>query len=156
MPSTDVTLDRDRTPVFPARCVACGLPDPADTMRVTDTSGGWLFGLFAIRHTVDVPVCGPCRPGLVFQRRWRSLLLWAAIVVGAVVGFAVLPLLGLPANRWTVLGVVVLFIIPFAVWIVVAPPAFDITVHQHTVEYEFRDPEYAAEFDKLNAPPADE
>jgi hypothetical protein len=40
--------------------------------------------------------------------------------------------------------------IPWFAWELVFPPPFDLTVYSDTIDYEFRDQDYAEEFADLN------
>ncbi|MBL8794316.1 MAG: hypothetical protein JNM56_10460 [Planctomycetia bacterium] len=44
---------------------------------------------------------------------------------------------------------------PWFLWQLFFPPPLDLTVYTDTVDYEFKDEEYAAEFAALNAPRID-
>ena len=69
--STDVNLPRTRTPVFPDRCVTCGLPQPGRVIRVRTNSIGWWTIVFWSRgahFSVEAPACEPCRHQMIRQR----------------------------------------------------------------------------------------
>jgi hypothetical protein len=156
--STDVTLGKDRTPTFPDRCVVCGRASPDGTRRVRTSAVGWwsVLGFHGSGFGVEVPACGPCGRGQARQQWLRFGLGIAAMlaIAGAAVYF-----LGVnrgPFRKPILLGITLLGMIPFFAWEAWFPPAFDLTAFNKTVDYEFRDPDYAAEFAGLNPPLADD
>jgi len=80
----------------------------------------------------------------------RTVVVWGLIFVG--LGLAMWGL-GQPQGfwgKWAFIGLAVVACIPLFVWEMVFPPALDLTAYSETVDYEFRDAEYAAEFRALN------
>ncbi len=152
--STDITLPRTQTPVFPDRCVACGVPCPETFIRVGTHSIGWwtiLFWTHGARFSVNVPTCEPCR-GKMIRQRWVRLAV-EAIFVAVGVSVAVYVLGGSlrgPLKRWLALLIVLLCMLPWFVWELVFPRPIDLTAYAHSVNFEFRDEDYAEEFAELN------
>jgi hypothetical protein len=152
--SIDVTLPRSQTPVFPDRCVACGFPFPEGFIRVGTNSIGWwtiLLWTHGTRFSVEVPACETCRRKMIRQR-WGRLTV-GGIFVAVGVGVAVYVLgssLRKPFRRWVGLGVALLCMLPWFVWELVFPRPIDLTAFAHSVNYEFRDEDYAEEFAELN------
>jgi hypothetical protein len=60
-----------------------------------------------------------------------------------------------PLRKWIAVGIALLCMTPLLLWQLFFPPPLDLTATSSTVEYEFRDRDYAAEFARLNQP-ADE
>jgi hypothetical protein len=48
------------------------------------------------------------------------------------------------------MGIALICLVPWLAWETVFPPPIDLTAFSETVDYEFRDPEYAEEFMELN------
>lgn len=156
--STDVKLPKAHSPVFPDQCVACGVESPASTYRAGTNAIGWwtwVFWAFGRRHTVEVPACVPCRGRMVRQRWLRLAVNFGVIAAGVVVAGSLLQRYQGPFKRWLMLGVVLVCLLPVLLWQTLFPCPFDMTAYSDTVDYQFRDPDYAAEFAVLNQPPAE-
>lgn len=156
--SADVRLPRSQAPKFPDRCVVCGGDSPDTSITVSSRSVGWwtwFFWLPGWRFAVQAPACGKCRARFLHQW-WSRWLLNVAIVFSAV--FLIAPWFSewpRPVRKWVALGVVLLAVSPWFLWQLFFPPPLDLTVYTDTVDYEFKDEEYAAEFAALNAPRID-
>ena len=150
--SHDVCLPRDRVPVFPPRCVACG-GRPETTVRVSTRSIGWwtivlLTGGRRVR--ADVPACHACA-GRMRRERVVNLLADAAVIVGGA-GIAIW-LLGWyrgPFRKHLLVAVAIACCLPAILWEVFRPPAVGLTARSDTVDYEFRDFAYASDFAAAN------
>lgn len=155
--STDIALRREAEPRFPSQCVRCLADDP-DRMKFSGSRFSWAevfffwLWLFRKRVRVEVPVCDACRPA-VRWRKWLEL----AVLLGATIPAVVLLYpwlkqfdLGRQWNKLIVLAVVVVALMPYFLWSVLRPPAFDITVRDEVVEYEFANADYAALFWEQN------
>ncbi|MGL4464114.1 MAG: hypothetical protein ACRC1K_18345 [Planctomycetia bacterium] len=152
--STDVNLPKPHRAVFPDRCVACGVDSPGATFRAgTHAIGWWNFAFWTIgrRFTVDVPACESCAARMRRQRRLHFAVDVVAIAVGVVVAGSLLQWYQGPFKRWLMFGVVVVCLLPVIWWETLFPRPFGLTAFAETVDYEFRDPVYAAEFTALNA-----
>lgn len=155
--SRDVSLPKSRPPAFPDRCVACGADSPSAIYRAGTNAIGWwtlAFWTFGRRHTVEVPACEPCRDRMRRQRWLQLAVNAAAIAAGVVVAGSLLQWYQGPFKRWLMLGVVLVCLVPVFLWETFFPRPFDMTAYSNTVDYEFRDPDYAAEFAALNPPAA--
>ena len=151
--STDVKLPRTRTPVFPDRCVACGVPDPGCFIRVGTNAIGWwtlVFWTHGPRFSVEVPACEPCRRQMIRQRWVRLFVCGIFVVVGVGAAVYVLGSLRGPIKRWLGLGIALLCMVPWFAWELIFPRPIDLTAYSDTVDYEFRDADYAQEFAELN------
>jgi hypothetical protein len=151
--SNDVNLPKTRRPVFPDRCVACGAAGPGDTIRVGTNAIGWWTLAFWVpgrRFAVDVPACPPCARHLRRQRLLRLVVGGAVAVAGAVVAVALLQWYRGPMRRWLAMGITLVCMLPYILWETFSPPPFGLTAFAETVDYEFRDAGYAAEFAALN------
>ncbi len=150
--STDIRLPKDRKPIFPDRCVACGMPGPDDRFRVGTHAIGWwtlAFWTFGRRFSVDVPACEACRRQMVRQRRIRRLVSGLFLVAG--VGVAIY-VVGNPhgVKRWLAMGIALACLLPSLAWEMLSPRPIDLTAYSDSVDYEFRDEDYADEFLALN------
>ena len=151
--STDVNLPKSHFPLFPNRCVACGADHPAVTYRAgTNAIGWWMlaFWSFGRRFTVEIPSCEPCRDRMRRQRWLQFAVNGVVIAASVVVAGSLFQWYQGPFKRWLMLGTVLVFLIPVMLWETFFPRAFDMTAYASTVDYEFRDPDYAAEFARLN------
>src|SRR5687768_11670235 len=106
--STDITLPKSHTPVFPDRCVACGVDAPGGNYRAGTHAIGWwtlAFWSFGPRFTVEVPACETCRRRMRRQR-WLQLAVNAVfILAGVSVAFYLLQWYRGPFKRWLALGI---------------------------------------------------
>jgi len=157
--SFDVKLPRDVQPVFPQHCCRCMAPSPDARMRFSASRFSWWQVLFVwlwwlrkpVRH--EVPVCSDCRPRM---RRRKVLEVLAIIAIAVVAILLVMPRMkdaGV-GRQWQKLGAIAAFFViglPFFVMQAVWPPAFDMTVGEDEVEYEFGNHDFAAAFLVENA-----
>jgi hypothetical protein len=161
--STDVRLPLDRPPVFPRRCVACGGSDPGASW-VVSTRGLWqaagnlaIFFKRLVRAAVriEVPACGECCRALRTERNRRRTLRWlGALGLGAGLVLAG-RWQGLDEHGWLgthyleigALLLAVIFLLPLEYF---RPLAFDVALGADSIEFEFRDRNFAEEFARLN------
>jgi hypothetical protein len=151
--STDLNLPKTLRPVFPDRCVACGLPSPESYVRVSTHAIGWwtiAFWVHGARFSVDVPSCEPCRRQMIRQKWLRRILFGIPVVVGMGVASSMFGSFHSPLYRMLMMGVGILCLIPFVVWETFFPRPIDLIAYSDTVDYEFLDEEYAQEFASLN------
>lgn len=166
--SFDIRLSKEQQPIFPPRCVACGSDAPGGTLRFHKRSVGWSYGE---KFSADVPVCGNCR-GKVNRQRWLrfsislgiigvAIAVWLLIYFqepskaepsGSIFGKVLERLLPgyLRLEGWVGIGIVWVCLFPWALWQIFFPPPFDMTAYADSVDYQFRDAEYAEEFAVLN------
>tara|TARA_R110002073_G_scaffold89097_2_gene211339 strand:+ start:366 stop:944 length:579 start_codon:yes stop_codon:yes gene_type:complete len=157
--STDVRLPREQEPVFPPQCCRCLAEDPEHRVRFSASRFSWAQVFFvwvwlfrkSIKH--EVPACGACR-GPMRRRKWLELL--AFVGVGVLAMSIVIPWVqSMGLNRqWRKLvgiGVAIVIAIPYIIWCVIRPPAFDMTVKEDYVEYEFANGIYARRFAECNS-----
>jgi hypothetical protein len=150
-----VNLPKAQKPVFPNRCVACGAHAPGATYRAgTNAIGWWTVALwtFGRRFTAEVPACEPCLARMRRQRWVQLAVNVVAIVIGVTVAGALLQWYEGPLKRWLMMGVALVCLLPVFVWEELVPRPFDLTAYSNTVDYEFRDSDYAIEFALLNDP----
>jgi hypothetical protein len=151
--SADVNLPRTHAAVFPDRCVDCGVPDPGCTVRVGTNAIGWWTIVFwhpGGRFSVDVPACEICRARMIRNRWIRRCVCVIFVIIGVGVAASLLGPLRGPIKRWAAMGIALACMLPWFAWEIVFPPPFDLTAYSDTVDYEFRDQEYAAEFTDIN------
>ena len=151
---TDVNLPKWHKAVFPKRCVRCG-SDPQDgTLRIWTQSIGWWSALwmFGSGFSVRVPACYSCGWRIRIKRVGGLLI---TIVVAMLFLAFVWPYVegAVPRilRKWVALAMVLVCLAPVWIWEVIFPPPIDITAFPKTVDYEFRDADYAREFARLNA-----
>jgi hypothetical protein len=151
--STDVRLPKSQTPKFPNKCVVCGQESPDGNVTVSTRAIGWwtwIHWLPGSKYSVQVPACSWCGQRLRRQH-WFRWLTVAALVFAAI--FTIAPFFeDLPRalRRWTVMGAVIVVLLPWFLWETFFPPPIDLTAYSDSVDYEFRDPAYAEEFAALN------
>lgn len=153
--ATRIRLPRGRAAVFPDRCIGCGAEHPGATDRVTSfPSESWDMLLRVLGRrgpSVEVPACAGCVEWLRDQRATRI----AASAVTAAAGIGVLIYLIVATrgqvSRWTYYEGCLACALPLLLWEYFRPLPFLFTAHADEVDYHFRDPEYAAEFQALNA-----
>lgn len=151
--STDITVPKTVTPIFPDRCVACGMPDPGATLHVSTNAIGWWtiahWG-FGRRFSVDVPACEECRRWMIRQRWVRRSICGIFLIIGFGVAIYALGSFHGAIKRWLAMGIVLACTIPWFVWEAFFPRPIDLTAYADSVQYEFRDEDYADEFLELN------
>ena len=151
--SYDVRLPKARTPIFPNRCVVCGQEEPGSFVRVRTHAIGWwtiAFMHWGSSFGASVPACPSCARRFRRQR-WLRFAVLAVCVVPAV--GAAMYLVGSyrgPFRKWLGVGTAVLFLTPLFLWEAFHAPSVDLTAYAESVDYEFADAEYAAEFAELN------
>ena len=152
--STDVNLPRNHPASFPSVCVRCG-EDPANkTVRLwTHTLGWWTWvpWMFGRGFTTDVPACASCRWRIRLQRVGGLII---TLAVAAAFMFLVWPYFGdlvaRPIRKWVAMGSIFVCLTPYLLWETFFPPSIDITAYSNSIDYEFRDSDYAYEFAALN------
>ena len=156
--STDVRVPRDVEPVFPPFCARC-LSDRPGLMTFYGSRFSWgqlfFFWLWLLRKRVrcEVPICDRCRPAVRWRKRLELLLmvgLTSAVVVSIYPWLRQLDL-GRQWNKLIVLVAVVVGLLPYILWSIFRPPAFDLTVKDDVVDYEFGNEGYADRFVAANA-----
>ncbi|MBI5549487.1 MAG: hypothetical protein HY901_36840 [Deltaproteobacteria bacterium] len=148
-----VTRRKATSCVFPDRCVVCGREHPGNAVRVSSKATGWytiVFWMAGSKFTVDVPACQVCGRAFLRQRRLRMVATWAATLVGVLLALRVLRHYEGSGKSWLAMGLALLAISPWFLWQMFSAPAFDLTVGDKKVDYEFRDQVYASEFAELN------
>jgi hypothetical protein len=152
--SFDVTLPKDQAPVFPDRCVVCGRPRPDRTIKLFTHSIGWwtvVFFSFGSIFSVRVPACRPCGWRL---RTWRcgGTLTFIALIAFSM--WLLTPVVSAwvsgPLRKLVMMALLLVCGLPYFLWQFLFLPPFDVTAFAKTVDYEFRDREYAREFVILN------
>lgn len=151
--SHDVTLPKDRSPTFPRRCLACGAADPTETFRAFTHAIGWwtvVLWSFGPRFSVEVPCCLACRLELRSQRWRRWIVEGVFVVAAALAAFYLLRSYEGAGKRWLLMGAALVGILPLFLWQQLHPVPLELTAYSKTVEYGFRDADFAAEFAALN------
>ena len=150
---TDIRLPNTLEPIFPDRCVACGVPSPGSSLRVGTNAIGWwtiAFWTFGQRFSVDVPACEICSRRMIRQRWLRLIVSGIFILAGLGLAIYLLGSFRGPLKRWLAMGVALACLIPYFAWETLSPRPIDLTAYSDAIDYEFRDEEYADEFLSLN------
>lgn len=156
--STDIRLPKEQEPVFPPQCCRCLAEEPEHMVRFSASRFSWaqlfFFWVWLFRKRVrhHVPICAKCRTPV----RWRKFVEVVVLitVVWLAVAIVVPWIKSFGLNRqWQKLatyGGAFVFAIPYILWWVFRPPAFDMTVGDDYVEYEFANGRYARRFAESN------
>ncbi len=154
----EVRLRDDAVPVFPAACCVCLAERPGDRHIVKARRASywevlmpWLwFTGKRVRH--EVAMCPACRRREIWRRRWQWLGFGVAIAATLVVWQQCFEPSRLPraVRRLVQLGLFLAFALPVGFWFVFWPLAFDLTVGDGYVAFEFANAEYAARFRRAN------
>jgi hypothetical protein len=141
---------------FPPICVGCG-GEPSSHFEIREDAVGWWsvvrFGWIygkATGRSVKVPACTTCAVKLRSERRRRKVI--ESVVIFAAVGlclFLFRELDGL-AQRLAVLGLAMVFALPWLIWDVMHPMPVEITVTDAAVTFQFTDKAYAQQFASKN------
>jgi hypothetical protein len=153
--STDISLPKSVTARFPDRCIVCGRAAPESTVKITTRSIGWWTWAFhwpGEQFSVHVPSCVACGWRLQI-RRWGGTFVMIAILgtVAIWLGPWIYDVAPKPVRRWLTLGALLVSLIPYFVWELLVPPPIELTAYSRTVDYEFKDRQYAGEFIMCNA-----
>ncbi len=147
-------LPLDYVAQFPERCVVCLESNPNATRRLIYRNHGKARRLWAGWFQVTVPCCPACGLRLFGQKLVHVLSLYVVVIVSmggtAYVLWRWLGLQDLLLGLCS-FGVMAVSVLALQIWQLNHPPSFDVTVGDRTVEYEFRDAGYAAEFAALNS-----
>lgn len=107
-----------------------------------------MFGRGFVTHA---PACSGCGWRIRIQRTGGFFL---TLAIGTAVMFLVWPYLddfvARSLRKWVAMGLALASISPYIFWETFFPPSIDITAFSDSVEYEFRDSDYAHEFAALN------
>ncbi len=152
--STDINLPKAKNAVFPDACVVCGADEPNNTINIDTSSVGWWTAItwwWGKRFSVHVPACKECAFRLQL-RRWGALVVFLilAFVVLAIIAPLITPHVPASSRKWVMMIALLVCMSPFFVWETFFPPAFEMTAFSDTVDYEFRDEDYAIQFQLLN------
>ena len=152
--AADVRLPKSHSPQFPPRCPGCG--DAASvtaSVKLTTNAIGWLSVLSRLpgaRFTATVPMCDACATRHRRQRRIRMLVELASIAAAGAGAFVIVERYHGPFKKWIFAAVTIALLLPLIGWQIFNPTAVDITAYADSVDYEFADADYAAEFAELN------
>jgi hypothetical protein len=150
--SHDVTLPRSQPPVFPHLCVSC-LKPPETLLAVSTRSIGWWTLAFLTsgrRIQYDVPVCHSCLRRIRHERRLRFWANAAFILAGVLVAVLLLGRYHGPFRKHLACAIVLVCCLPLIFWETFRPPAIDLTVGPNSIDYEFRNKQYAEAFAASN------
>jgi hypothetical protein len=149
-------LPKGFVPALPKRCVGCSAPDPDRRVTLWTMSSSWWVVLlpivmfFSKATRTTFPACRGCAWRIRFRRMASFAIMMALILVAVTVVFRWLPASPRILRRLVGVGACLVILLPWAAWEAWFPPAVSLTLQGGTVEYEFRDVEFAAEFRSLN------
>lgn len=152
--STDVNLPRSHRAVFPDECVICGRIVPGARLRLfTSTLAWWtvIFWWYGKPFVVTVPACRGC--GLRHYARSAIGVLIALATVLAIYYFVWPYLEGLvprSLQRWVVMLLTLVCLIPYFVFEAVYAQPIAITAYAESVDYEFASRRRAVNFALIN------
>src|SRR5262245_30355543 len=151
--SHDVKMPRDVPARFPDRCVVCRDARPGHSMSVSSGVLGWRLLLFHFygRFHVEVPVCRTCERAYRRAKLIRFAVMLPIVVAGVALAVWLFGAYRGPFRKWLLALIALVVMLPYCIWEVLNPLPFDITAYGQSVDYEFRDPLYAAEFAEENA-----
>ena len=153
--STDISLPADHDPRWPDRCIACGTPGPEKQITYASFFAGVraLLGPVGGFRTAHPPACRRCKPRLRLFQLARWALTGAMVIVSIIVAVAVLNSAGAGTGRYAIVGVALLALFPYLLLRVAFPPVFDLTPYARRTVYEFKDRDYALDFQMKNRHP---
>ncbi len=150
----DVNLPKSHSPVFPERCVRCGANSESYSLRIWTHSIGWwtVLGVFGRGFKVRVPACRGCGLRIRVQRVGELIAIFTiTILVMFFVGPFLDEVVPRALRRWVAVGLVVVCMSPWFFWENFFPPYIGMTAYSKSVDYEFRDFDYASDFAELNS-----
>ncbi len=154
--SFDINLPVGQVPKFPDSCVNCRCDAPGGFLEYDTNAIGWwtiAFASFGKNHRVLVPVCNGCKRHLRRNRLLRFLVAMVFLAIGSYVAMHFLRSYHGPFKLHIAILIALPFLAPYIVWELIYPPPFDMTAFRKSVDYEFRDADYAWEFRMLNGVP---
>ncbi len=145
---TDVVLKDDADVLFPEKCVVCGLPTEYKTDRLEADPPPSYFGGFkwlaGKTGSLRFPLHSRCSDKLKNQLSFRNLLIFGFVIIISVIGIYH----GL--NRWEIITLGLLLILPIALWQMHNPPPVTFTVDDGIITFTFKDRSYAVNFAEIN------
>ena len=153
--STDISLPGDSEPDWPDRCIACGTPAPGRSMTYISFFAGVraMLGPIGGFRTAHPPVCARCKPRLRLFQLTRWALTAAVIIAGIAFAAYVFGGRAKPPGRYTLIGGALVIVFPYLLVRHLFPPVFDLTPYSRRTVFEFRDRDYALDFQMKNQHP---
>lgn len=154
--TTDVVLAREIEPKFPKQCVVCSQPNNNEFAEIRGETVGFSgFQKWLLRQSgkLKVPAHGQCSRKLKRRLFWRNIGVLTLATTLAVVWIAMeiyeaqIPF---ELNRLNLCIAVVVVFFPILILEEMYPPAFQFRVGEDNVTYEFKNRDYAKEFERLN------
>ena len=152
--STDVNLPRTHRAVFPDECLICGRVVPGARLRLfTSTLGWWtvIFWWYGKPFMVTVPACRRC--GLRHHAR-SAIGVLISLAAVLVVYYFVWPyledLVPRSLQRWVVMLLTLVCLIPYFVFETVCARPIAITAYAGSVDYQFASRRRAVNFALIN------
>ncbi|MFN0060218.1 MAG: hypothetical protein ACKVX7_17305 [Planctomycetota bacterium] len=148
-----VRLPKRELPTFPDQCILCGVVRPGSTLRyhrcVRRTKR------LALRsHSQWVPCCDSCRTRVVRRRRLAGWLTVGLGTIAALIIYETSFFAGTARFLRLLLikGAVIGSFAPLIRERYRETPELEFATHGEFIEYRFGNPDYKAEFRRLNAP----
>lgn len=153
-PTIDINLPRDHQPHFPEQCVACGAYTPDSRLRCAASVARFRNAIWpGGKVVVEAPACRQCVRSARIQRglSWLASLGIIAAAIWIVHPWATANIAHAGMAKLVVAGIALLAVAPQVIAEMFFPPAFDIVPFDESIDYEFRDREYAIHFVACNA-----
>lgn len=153
--STNITLPKDQTPIFPDKCIVCHAKPTSTTKAFKSSTNAWLAFIFPPVQLFDwmsvkVPICRSCKFRFHFQDWGREVAFWVYLII---VFIWLIPNL----DGWSqitklfIIGSIILIaIIPYMLLDHFWPRILSFESSEDAVTYEFASNIYASEFEKSN------
>ena len=119
----------------------------------THTIGWWtaVFWVFGWVFTTNVPACRSCGWKIRVQRIGGVVVTFAVAILFMIYLWPhVEDFVARPIRKWVAMGLILLCLMPHFLWELLWPPAIDITAYKDSVDFGFRDADYAYDFADLN------
>ena len=149
-------LPKGFAPALPRRCVRCFADAPDRRVTLWTMSSTWwallfpIVMLFSKTTRTTFPACRGCSWRIRFRRMASFAIMLALMLAAAALVTRWLPAWYRPLRRLAGVGICLVMLLPWAAWEAWLPPAVRLTLEGDTVEYEFRNIEFAVEFRMLN------
>jgi hypothetical protein len=154
--STDIRLPKSQAAAFPCRCVGCGQAEPRSGVTIWTWDVSWwafvtCLALFWSKAAkTRAPFCRRCAWSLRLRRLLNVAAFAAAICLAIHLHSRLFVSSPRLLRKLIIGGIAIAALVPVGFWNLLRPAALAITIDGDHLIYEFRDPDYAAEFAALN------
>jgi hypothetical protein len=149
--STDITLPKGITPVFPDLCIVCHAPPDSTTTIAQNSQHFALTFFFPILlffgwSRTEVPICRGCKPRFYFQRWGRTAICWGILFAVAAIAWPHFAGWGRLNKKIALGGIALVAIVPYVMFELFWPRSFDTMADGDEVTYQFGSETYAKLF----------